>query len=201
MEESGEAGSKRKKCDDENNDDENLEDEDPPSTSRISDDEDASMRSMEMSADVSVVMEGDTCLPTRRASQSHWTEAAETQLAELITLYKAQGYSGPILWELVASKCDYNFTADQCMSKWYREKTKQRYRMYGKKKRDGPKSMKWTEEGTSRLNASVELIKSQDFEGTKLWNLVAESLDGKWTPTQCMNKYYRDRHKIQKTKK
>jgi hypothetical protein len=133
--------------------------------------------------------------------QSHWSEAAESQLSELIAHYRSQGYAGPILWELISSKCDYHFTAEQCMSKWYREKTKERYKTQGKKRKEPSTTVKWDAEGTERLNASVELVKSQDFEGAKLWNLVAESLDSKWTAAQCMNKYYRDRHKLQKLKK
>mmetsp|Transcript_19965 Transcript_19965/g.33648 ORF Transcript_19965/g.33648 Transcript_19965/m.33648 type:complete len:221 (+) Transcript_19965:43-705(+) len=134
-------------------------------------------------------------------SQNHWTEAAETQLNELITMYRSQGYSGPMLWELISRKADFDFTAEQCMSKFYREKTKERYKIQGKKRKEPSTTVKWDAEGTERLNASVELIKSQDFEGSKLWNLVAESLDSKWTAAQCMNKYYRDRHKLQKLKK
>jgi hypothetical protein len=165
---------------------------------------------------------------------NHWTEDAENQLTELISVFRAQGYSGPILWELISSKCDYNFTAEQCMSKWYREKTKERKADASlheggiapppastkskSKKRKEPSStstrttiatvststtptVKWDVEGTERLNNSVELIKRQDYEGSKLWNLVSESLDSKWTASQCMNKYYRDRHKLQKLEK
>jgi hypothetical protein len=131
---------------------------------------------------------------------NHWSEAAEAQLSELIAHYRTQGYAGPILWELVSSKCDYDFTAEQCMSKWYREKTKERYKTQGKKRKEASSSVRWDAEGTARLNASVQQIKSQDFEGSKLWNLVSDSLEAKWTPAQCMNKYYRDRHKQQKTK-
>ena len=138
---------------------------------------------------------------TKTITQNYWTEAAEAQLNELFEQYKSQGYSGPILWELVSSKCDYDFTPDQCMSKWYRNKTKERYKTEGKKRKERTPTAKWDAEGTLRLNASVELIKSQDFEGSKLWKHVAESLDSKWTAAQCMNKYYRDRHKIQKLKK
>jgi hypothetical protein len=134
--------------------------------------------------------------------QNNWTEAAETQLSELISHYRSQGYAGPVLWDLISSKCEYNFSAEQCMSKWYREKTKERYKTQGKKRKEpSTTTLKWNEEGTVRLNASVELIKGQEFEGSKLWNLVAESLDLKWTAAQCMNKYYRDRHKLQKVSK
>ena len=134
--------------------------------------------------------------------QNHWSEAAESQLSDLIAHYQSEGYSGPILWELISSKCDFHFTAEQCMSKWYREKTKERYKTQGKKRKEpSSRTVKWDAEGTGRLSASVELVKSQEFEGAKLWNLVAESLDSKWTAAQCMNKYYRDRHKLQKLKK
>lgn len=138
---------------------------------------------------------------TKPNPQNHWTAEAEAQLNELIALYRSQGYSGPILWELISRKSTFDFTADQCMSKFYREKTKERYKTQGKKRKEPSTTVKWDADGTERLNASVDLIKGQDFEGSKLWNLVAESLDGKWTAAQCMNKYYRDRHKLQKLKK
>jgi hypothetical protein len=138
---------------------------------------------------------------TKANPQNHWTAEAEAQLNELIALYRSQGYSGPILWELISRKSTFDFTADQCMSKFYREKTKERYKTQGKKRKEPSTTVKWDADGTERLNASVDLIKGQDFEGSKLWNLVAESLDGKWTAAQCMNKYYRDRHKLQKLKK
>lgn len=136
-----------------------------------------------------------------KSHQNHWTPEAEKQLVELIEHYRSQGNSGPLLWQLVSSKCDYNFTADQCMSKWYREKTRERYKTEGKKRKDPSATVKWDAEGTARLNSSVELIKGQEHEGSTLWRLVAESLEDKWTAAQCMNKYYRDRHKQQKLQK
>lgn len=133
--------------------------------------------------------------------QNHWSTEAETQLSEQIALHRQQGHTGPALWELVSNSCDYNFTADQCMSKFYREKTKERYKAQGKKRKESSEptsTVKWGPDDGARLSASVDLYKGQDNEGSKLWSLVAESLESKWSASQCMNKYYRDRQKMQK---
>mgnify|MGYP003385312266 CR=1 FL=1 len=138
------------------------------------------------------------------AVQNHWSAEAETQLSEQIAHHRQQGYSGPMLWELVSSKCDYNFTADQCMSKFYREKTKERYKAQGKKRKESSEpsgTIKWTAEDGVRLSATVDQYKGTELEGSKLWSQVAESLGSKWSASQCMNKYYRDRHKQQKLNK
>lgn len=161
----------------------------------------ATATSTSASASTSTATSSTSSSETKPNPQNHWTAEAEAQLNELIALYRSQGYSGPILWELISRKSTFDFTADQCMSKFYREKTKERYKTQGKKRKEPSTTVKWDADGTERLNASVDLIKGQDFEGSKLWNLVAESLDGKWTAAQCMNKYYRDRHKLQKLKK
>jgi len=134
----------------------------------------------------------------------HWSESAEQQLNDFIEHYRNQGFSGPMMWELIASKCDYGFTAEQCMSKYYRDKTRERYRAEGKKRKEptvDSSAKKWDEEGTLRLNAAVDSIKAQNYEGSKLWSLVSETLDGKWSGAQCMNKYYRDKLKLQKAEK
>ena len=158
----------------------------------------------------------------KKDESSKWSEEAAAQLSGYVDLYKSQEYRGPQLWGMVSEAMGEKWNAEQCMSKWYRDRSKQRritcigdeyllsngdvvhvhldpdamseaFVAVGSSPKE--RCAKWSEETSMQLDKLVELYQEQDYNGTALWNMVSLQLNEKWTPSQCMSKWYRDKNR------
>lgn len=154
-----------------------------------------------------------------------WGEEATAQLSGYVELYKSQEYRGPQLWGMVSEAMGEKWNPEQCMSKWYRDKSKKRqitcpgdeYLLsntdvhmveadaIGESFVSGSASpkdrcTKWSDESSMQLDKLVDLYKEQDYNGSALWNMVSLQLNEKWTPSQCMSKWYRDKNRHKRSR-
>lgn len=160
----------------------------------------------------------------KKEESNKWLEESTAQLSGYVDLYKSQEYRGPQLWGMVSEAMGGKWNAEQCMSKWYRDRSKKRritcvgddYLLpnqisdshipheadsitdqFVTSHHVSPRERcaKWNEEASLQLDKLVDIYKDQDYSGSGLWNIISLQLNEKWTPSQCMSKWYRDKNR------